>query len=353
MVLLINNEIAEKGLRMRDAIDAMESALKQYAEGYAVFQPRTDLWSPTATVGDYYRWGSLLGALTDPPILAFRFKSDILVWKEYSGVVTEEWFNVTPGKYCGLIILIDTRTGELLSIMNDGYIQSFRVGATAGVSTKYLARENSKVLGILGSGAMARTYAIAVCQQRPIETIKVFSPTAGNRKAYAALMREKLNVDVIPVDSAEEAMSNVDICATCTDSRVPIFQARWLKPGMHVVNVRPDEMDDATYDKADLVVMTSNHALFDYVLGSEEDRKRRPMSSAYRRRYKETNYPTLPEIIVGTKKGRTSGEQITFHHNLSVGIQFAAVGYLVYRYAKENGLGRELPLEWFQQEIRN
>ena len=200
---------------------------------------------------------------------------------------------------------------------------------------------------------MARTYARAICQQRPIETIKVFSPTAENRKAYAALMRKQLNVDVIPVDSAEEAMSNVDICATCTDSRVPIFRAQWLKPGMHVVNVRPDEMDDATYDKADLVVMTSNHALFDYVLGSEEDRKRRPMSSAYRRRYKETNYPTLPEIIVGTKKGRTSGDQITFHHNLSAGIQFAAVGYLVYRYAKENGLGRELPLEWFQQDIRN
>ncbi len=55
MVLLINNEIAEEGLRMRDAIDAMESAFKQYAKGYAVFQPRTDLWSPTATVGDYYR----------------------------------------------------------------------------------------------------------------------------------------------------------------------------------------------------------------------------------------------------------------------------------------------------------
>ena len=78
---------------------------------------------------------------------------------------------------------------------------------------------------------MARTYALAICQQRPIETIKVFSPTAENRKAYAALMRKRLNVDVIPVDSAEEAMSNVDICATCTDSRVPIFQARWLKPG--------------------------------------------------------------------------------------------------------------------------
>ncbi len=224
MTLLINNEIAEKALKMRDSIDAMASAFKQYAEGYATFQPRTDLWSPTATVGDYYRWGSLLGALTDPPILAFRFKSDILVWKEYSGAVTEEWFNVTPGKYCGLILLIDTRTGELISIMNDGYIQSFRVGATAGVSTKYLARKDSKVLGILGSGAMACTYAMAICEERPIETIKVFSPTQKNREAYAQRMRNKLNVDVIPVGSAEEAMAKVDIGATCTDSRPQSFR---------------------------------------------------------------------------------------------------------------------------------
>lgn len=191
MPLLINNAIAEQALKMRDAIDAMESALKQYAEGYATFQPRTDLWSPTATVGHYYRWGSLLGALSDPPILAFRFKSDILLWQE------------------------------------------------------------------------------------------------------------------------------------------------------------------AVYDKADLVVMTSNHALFDYVIGSPEDRNRRPMSAAYRRRYQVTNYTTLTEVVVGAKPGRTSASQMTFHHNLSAGIQFAAVGYLVYQYAKEHGLGMELPLEWFQQDIRN
>lgn len=353
MPLLIDNEIAEGALKMRDAIEAIENAFRQYAEGRAVFQPRTDLWSPTATVGDYYRWGSLLGAISDPPILAFRFKSDILVWKEYEGAITEEWFNLTPGKYCGIIILIDTRTGELVAILKDGYIQSFRVGATVGVSTKYLARNDSKVLGILGSGAMARTYAMAICEELPIELIKVFSPTAKNRESYAEVMRQKLRINIVPVGSAEEAVSGVDIAATCTDSRVPVFRADWLKPGMHIVNVRPDEMEDTVYDKADLIVMTSNHALFDYALGTEEERSRRPMSAPYRRRYKETNYPTLPELIVGAKAGRTTRDQMTFHHNLSAGIQFAAVGYLVYRYAKKNGLGKELPLEWFQQDIRN
>lgn len=353
MPLLIDNRIAEDALNMPDAIRAMESALEQLAEGQAVYQPRTDLWSPTATVGDYFRWGSLLGAIKDPPILSFRFKLDIMKWEAYNGAVTEEWFNVEPGKYCGVILLVDTRTGELLCIMNDGYLQSFRVGATAGVGVKYLSREDSKILGIFGSGAMARTYAMAACAARPIETIKVFSPTVRNREAYAKRMADLLKVNILPVGTPKEAMSGVDIAASCTDSRVPLFQSDWLQTGMHVVDVRPEELDGSTYEKADLVVATSNHAVLSYVLGTPEERNRRPIDVNYRKRYEEKRYTTLPEVITGAKPGRTSEAQATLHHNFSAGIQFAAVGYLVYQYAREKGLGRELPLDWFQQDIRN
>ena len=352
MTLLIDNAIAEEALKMPDAIAAMESAWKQYAEGNATFQPRTDLWAPTATVGDYFRWGSLLGALRDPPVLAFRFKLDILIWQNYAGAVTEDWFNVRPGKYCGLILLVDMRTGELLAIMNDGYLQSYRVGATAGVGMRYLAREDSRSLGVLGSGAMARTYAMAACAERPIERVKIFSPTKTNREAYAREMSDKLKVTVEPVSSAAEAMVGTDICATCTDSRVPIFRAEWLTPGMHLVNVRPDETDDQTFQKADLIVSTTNLSFTEYLIGSEEERARRPMDAAYRRRYQPTDYPTLDGVVAG-KTMRTSAYQVTFHHNLSAGLQFAAIGHLVYRYAKEKNKGRELPLEWFQQDIRN
>jgi len=353
MPLLIDNKIAEDALDMDDAIRAMENALKQLAAGDAVYQPRTDLWSPTATVGDYFRWGSLLGAIKDPPILSFRFKLDILTWQEYNGAVTERWFNVEPGKYCGIILLVDTRTGELLCIMNDGYLQSYRVGATAGVGVKHLSRDDAKILGMLGSGAMARTYAMAACATRPIEHIKVFSPTKANREKYAREMEEALQIKVTPVNSPREAMSGVDIGATCTDSRVPLFESDWLQTGMHVVDVRPEEIEAGTYEKADAVIATSNNAVLNYVLGTREERDRLPMDANYQRRYQEKHYTTLPEILTGAKTGRTSAAQATLHHNFSAGIQFAAVGYLVYKYAKENSLGRELPLEWFQQDIRN
>lgn len=353
MPLLIDNKIAEQALNMTDAISAMESALKQLAAGDAVYQPRTDLWSPTATVGDYFRWGSLLGAIKDPPILSFRFKLDIMTWQEYNGAVTERWFNVEPGKYCGIILLVDTRTGELLAMMNDGYLQSYRVGATAGVGVRHLSRTDAKVLGVLGSGAMARTYALAVCATRQIEHIKVFSPTQAHRERYAREMAAALKVRVTAVNSAREAMSGVDIAAACTDSRVPLFESDWLQTGMHVVDVRPEELEAATYEKADVIVATSNQAVLNYALGTQEERDRRPIDANYQRRYQEKSYTTLPEILTGVKPGRVNDAQTTLHHNFSAGIQFAAVGYLVYKYAKENGLGRELPLEWFQQDIRN
>jgi alanine dehydrogenase len=352
-VLLVNNEIAANALTMPAALSAIESAFRQVAEGQAIYQPRTDLWSPTATVGDYYRWGSLLGAITDPPILAFRFKSDVMLWQEYKGAVTEENYYMKPGTYCGLILLIDTRTGELLCLINDGYLQSFRVGATAGVGAKYLSRKDSSTLGVLGSGAMARTYAMAISSVRTIKHIKVFSPTEDHRNKYASLMRKKLGIEVDPVNAPDDAIDGVDIVATCTDSRVPIFRADWLKPGMHIVDLRPEEMDEATYSKADLLIATSNNAVLEYIIGTEEQRRRMPRDSYYLRRYKEKNYTTLPEIIVGSKPARILDDQMTLHHNFSAGIQFAALGYLVYRYAKDNNLGRELPGDWFQQDIRD
>ena len=88
MPLLISNDVTSRVLVTRDAIEAMESAFRQHAEGMATFQTRTDMWSPTADGGDYYRWGSLIGAIAEPPTLAFRFKSDILTWREHGGATT-------------------------------------------------------------------------------------------------------------------------------------------------------------------------------------------------------------------------------------------------------------------------
>jgi alanine dehydrogenase len=357
MPLLISNDVTARVLRVSEAVTVMDDAFRQLSNGLAAFQPRTDFWSPKTATGDYFRWGSLLGMTGNPPTFALRFKSDIIQWKEENGRLNEKWYNMEPGRYCGFIILIDTTNGEIIGLLNDGIIQHVRVGATAGVGAKYLSRPDSHVLGILGSGGMAHTYAEAICAVRPIEEIRVFSPTAANRERFAAELSETLKKSVVAVDSAQAALKDVDIVATCTDSRVPVYTVDMLalhRPGVFIVRTRPDEMDDATFEAVDRVIVTSKENYAEYVIGSEEERNRRPMDKEYRRRYRPNQgYDSLADVVAGKVPGRRTATETIFHHNQSAGIQFAAVGRLVYERAKEAKLGVSIPMDWFQQDIRN
>lgn len=356
MTLLISNDVTARVLTMKDALAVTNEAFRQNAEGLAVYQPRTDIWSPTARNGDYYRWGSLLGAISQPPTLALRFKSDILSWTEYNGAVTEEWHCIEPGRYCGFILLFDTSNGELIAMLNDGIIQHTRVGATAGVGARYLARKDAAVVGMLGSGGMAHAYLEAICHERPIRECRIFSPTPGNRERFARDMGERLKIKVTPVASKEEALDGADIATLCTDSRVPIFTSNMvglLKPGALIINVRHDEIDAETYDACDRVIITGNSKINDFVLGTPEQRARRPMDKHYRRRYVDTSFEELSPIVGGKAPGRKTDSELIFFHNMSAGIQFAAVGRLVYEKAKESKLGVPIPVDWFMQDIRN
>jgi ornithine cyclodeaminase/alanine dehydrogenase-like protein (mu-crystallin family) len=356
MPLLINNDVSRRVLKMADAVRAMESAFRQLADGYAAYQPRTDFWSPTAASGDFYRWGSLLGMINDPPTLALRFKSDILCWEEKDGIITESWHNVRPGLYCGFVLLFDTSSGELIGLLNDGVLQHVRVGATAGVGAKYLSRADSEVLGMLGSGGMARTYAEAICTVRPIKEIRVFSPTPANRERYADEMRGKLGITVRVVESPHAAVRDADIVATCTDSRVPVFTADMLdivRPGAFLVRSRAEEFDANTFKRVTRVIVTSKDGFIDYVIGSAADRDRRPKSGAYRRKYQPEDFDTLADVIAGRAPRRTDDAESIYYYNQSAGIQFAAIGRLVYESAKAEGLGMQIPLDWFTQDIRN
>ena len=351
--LLINNDVAARVLQMEDALVSIENAFGELADGMATFQPRTDLWSPTAREGDYYRWGSLLGAISNPPTLAFRFKSDVITWTETDDGLTEDWHTVRPGRLGGVILLIDTTDGALLAIMNDNLIQHVRVGATVGVAAKYLSRKDSEVVGILGSGQMTRVYAEALSIVRPIKEIRIYSRSPLRRENCAVELEEKLGLRVFATDTPEAALADVDIVATCTNAARPVYHEAFLKthrPGVFIVNVRPDEMDDQTPESVDKVVVTAKAGLFDYILGSEEDRNRRPLDRLYRRRYVAVERPTLPDIVAGKIPGRESPTQTIFYDMMSAGIQFAAVGRLVYDQAKNLGLGVPIPGDWFLQD---
>jgi hypothetical protein len=196
MTLFINNDVAHELLTMDDTMTALEEAYRQLIDTDAVCRPRIDVQIPTGETGKIFQWGTMEGGSTSG-YFAIRMKSDIIYEQRYNDVLTQEQYCVQPGTFCGLILLISTRDGEPLAIINDGVIQHMRVGADGGIGVKYMAREDAEVVGMLGSGGMARAHMESFTRVRNIKKLQVFSPTRENRETFGEEMREKHGIEVV------------------------------------------------------------------------------------------------------------------------------------------------------------
>lgn len=366
-MLLIDNGVVAAVMSMQDCIAAQERAFAGLLTGASISRPRIDTLVPCSQEDAYFRFGSIEGA-TDG-VHAVRLKSDIMTWPKHDdGSWTREKYCMKPGVYCGLVLLFSTENGEPLAILNDGYLQHLRVGAAAGIGARLLSRDDSQRVGMIGSGGMARTLLEALVAVRPIQEVRVFSRDSSNRKRFAEEMAGSLNISVTPVDSARDAVRGADILATATDSLLPVVEADWLEPGMHIVALGPQDLAPECEVLLDVVVrqgeekldmpesdqfkLSLGHSRNAFVAGSPEQRSRLP--KVPRNQKAKRLWPQYVDVIAGRSPGRTSRAQITQYRPVgNWGVQFAACGALVYRCAKARGLGRELPTEWFVQNIRN
>ena len=376
---LINNDEVNQVLRMSDCIRVQEEAFRGLAEYGAVHRPRVDLYYPAEEPESYFRWGSMEGASSQ--YFAIRMKSDIVSWpKTDDGGWTEEKHCMEPGTYCGLIFLLSTKNGEPLALINDGLLQHFRVGGGAGIGAKYLSREDSEVVGLIGSGGMARTFLDAFCCVRPIKECRVYSPTKGHKEAFAEEMSEKYGIGVVAVSGPQEAIAGADIVSSATDSMVPVYDAAWLEKGQHVTNLGRREMPEAAISRFDVVVRQGvaglqmkqtdvfqaerGHSPAAFIGGTAEQQlvipEKNPSpgfggdSPDFMDRGRGGNKPEFKDLVTGKCEGRTSREQITFYRNVgNQGLQFSSVGGLVYEKIIERNMGRDIPTDWLLQDIRD
>ena len=370
-MLFIHNDVVQEVLTMAECISSQEEAFLGLVTGDSVHRGRIDVMAPCDREDGYYRWGTMEGASNTLGVFAIRMKSDIVYWPTHEdGGRTEEKYCVEPGTFCGLVFLFSTRNGEPLAIINDGHLQHMRVGGGAGLGVKYLSRIESQTVGMIGSGGMARTYLEAFCCVRDIRKVKVYSPTKANRETYAAEMSLKLGLEVEPMDNPRDVVRGVDIVSTCTDSMKPVIEPDWLEPGQHVTNLSHVESHPGIIERADVVIqqgqsttyvsddnegiveMGRGASMVGFIAGSPEERKRLPESNPGFAKVR--HFPSFTALARGDAPGRTSPDEITLYHNTGYqGLQFAAVGSVVYREARRRGMGRELPTEWFLQDIRD
>jgi ornithine cyclodeaminase/alanine dehydrogenase-like protein (mu-crystallin family) len=348
---------------MKDCLKALEVGYDDLLKGDAVYRPRLDVWVPCERPDGYYRWGTMEGASRKIGVFAIRMKSDVVYWPHGE---TEEKYCIQPGTFCGLVMVFSVRNGEPLAIINDGILQHMRVGGCAGLGVKYLAREDASVVGMFGSGGMARTYLEAFHEVRKLRKVKVYSPTKASREAYAKEMSTKLGLEVVAANSPQEVVRDSDIVSTCTDSTRVVFDGpEWLKEGAHVTCVRAGEVGPKVVKRCDLSVklgrntvetmdegMIRLHGNVGYIAGQPEERKRIPNPTVDN--YRGDFFKYFMDLKAGKVVGRTNSKQITFFINAGTqGLQFAACAGRVYQLAKEKGMGKELPTEWFLQDIRD
>jgi len=367
MTLILNNDDVQSVLTMEIAMKALEEAYRQIARREAVCRPRIDIQIPTKDPRKMYQWGTMEGGSISG-YFAIRMKSDIIYEQEYEGARTQEKYCVRPGKFCGLILLINIQNGEPLALMNDGYLQHMRVGADSGIGAKYMAREDAEVVGMIGSGGMARSHAESFLLARKIKKIQIYSPTRAHREEYAREISDQLGIEVTPLDNPRAVYKGADIIAGCTDSAVPIITGKWLEEGTHVTCVggKPDE---DTLKRIDLSLrlgtapapwglpeLSLPDEYITYAAMPEQNRGFK-MKEKRKRAHgvvAEDRAVLLAELLSGSKKGRASPKQITYSERGNVqGAQFFAVAGKVYELAKERGLGKELPTDWLLQDIRH
>jgi ornithine cyclodeaminase/alanine dehydrogenase-like protein (mu-crystallin family) len=357
-MIILTNEDVEKLLDMTECVSALEQAYYDLGKNEAADIPRQDMLVSNSRPNAIHAFKTMSGSWPRRSVCALRLNSDIVEWPVVNN--QRRRFKVplsSPGgRYNGGVLLFSTETGQLLCMFNDGVVQKTRVGATSGLGAKYLARKNARVLGLIGTGWQAEAQIEAMCAVRDFALVKVFSPTVENKNRFVERYRKKLNVNIVTVDSDEEAADGVDVLVSATNSMNATIQAKWLKPGMHVTVVRGSELSTEVLTKVDRLVVNTKELVTVYPTRGWPSENPEFEHGDYSRSDTEVidyaRVPEMQEIVAGHVPGRQSEEEITCYYNFKgLGLQFAALGSIIYTKALEQGLGLKIDDSYFTQNV--
>jgi alanine dehydrogenase len=356
-MLLITNEDIESFLEMPACVEALEAAYRDLGNQDAVDMPRQDGIVENARPGAVYGLKTMSGCWPAAGVAALRLNSDVVHWPEIAGSPRRVKIPLSQGdRYNGLVLLFSTDTGELLAMFNDGYVQKTRVGGSSGVAARYLARKDAKVLGLLGTRWQATGQIEAMAAVRDLRLVKVFSPTKENREAFAKTYSEKLGIEVRAVASAEDAAADVDILASATNSMTPTIDPDWVKPGMHITSVRGSEISLEVLRKVDLLAVNTHDPVTAYPARGWPEEIPEFVNGDYSRPdigvFDITQAPALKDLVAGKAAGRQTDDEITcFHNYKGLGLQFAAIGSIVYSEARKRQIGVTIKDHYFSQSV--
>ncbi|MEO7840969.1 MAG: hypothetical protein ABIU06_16640 [Anaerolineales bacterium] len=327
-MLILNADAVRRALPMRQAIAAMKEAFASLSNGTAVVPLRTRLLIPS------YNALSLF--------MPAYLKSDS---GEALAIKVVSLYPHNPARGLAYIqaavLVLEADTGRAIALLEGSALTAIRTGAGSGAAIDLLARKDSKIVAVFGAGIQGRTQLEAACAVRNIETAFIFNPTPGKARAFAEEMagQNSIPTDIRVANTAREAIENADIICTATTSSKPVFDDADIKPGTHISAVgaytpQMQEVPVETVARARVVVDS-------YVTVMEEagDIVRAIQAGAIQ---ESDIHAEIGEIILGSKAGRESEDEITFFKSVGNAVQDAAAAQLALQNARKMKLGTEV-----------
>lgn len=349
-MLIISGEEVKQTLSMQASLEAVEKAYLDLGRDRAVNRQRTDSWVPADNGRDYYLLKSMDGVAPGLKIGAVRVNSNLVTWRSYAGGLVKAG---SGKRYVGLVMLFDMTDGEPLALFPDEHIQAVRVGATTGLAIKYLAGGEIGRAAVIGSGRQANTAIEALCCLRKPREIAIYSPNEGRRAALAAKFTG-LGQNAVTAPSMEAAVEGADMILFCTSSITPVCRPEWVVPGRFISCVKYAEVGDQVLSKSGFVVVNAHvGSPVNYLPGRSAFASHDPLEELGVARGQAgpgqeeadwTVYPELARVVAGAAGKPDRGQSSLFINTIGLGIQFAAVGAVVYAGARKLGLGIEVPL---------
>jgi ornithine cyclodeaminase/alanine dehydrogenase-like protein (mu-crystallin family) len=256
------------------------------------------------------------------------------------GVVGHKSYTGGKGGATFHVMIYDASGDGLLAVMEAGRLGQVRTGAASGLATRYMARPDASVVGVIGAGYQAETQVEAVARARNVSEVRVFSRTAERREAFAKSMSERLQIPMRPVDTAAAAAEGADILIAITNSFEPVITADMLAPGMHVNAAGGNswmrrELETAAVARAD-VIATDDIEQARIECGEL-------IRAADTGHFSWDSLVRLDRIVAGQRAGRESANQVTLFESQGVAFEDVAVAERLYKLALGRGVGTELP----------
>ncbi|MDA3823944.1 MAG: hypothetical protein PF450_15215, partial [Bacteroidales bacterium] len=240
----------------------------------------------------------------------------------------------------GIVLLIDSMSGEILSLMDGEYLTALRTGAASGLATRCFSRKNSQTLALFGCGAQGRTQLEAVICERDIKKVLVFDKNRAIADRFTSEMQEKFQIEIKYADDTNE-LKECDIICTATNSKAPLFLKKDVKQGGHINAIgsfQPDMQELDPYlikearvfvDQTESCIKESGDLIKPLAAGIIDDKH---------------IAGEIGDFCLNRIKGRQSEDEITIFKSVGVAIQDYTVASDIYNTSLKEGFGEEFKL---------